>query len=275
MKKLTQEEIRAKQIQMLDYIDELCTRKNLTYYLAYGTLIGAIRHKGYIPWDDDIDLWILREDYDAFKEAIQAEKKYDFVDTESNPNFRLDFAKVVDTSVLINETGAKEKSTGLFIDIFPLDAFGDTQEEVKRNLKRISKRRKKFYFCNFSLKALDGSLVKRFIKFHIVVWHKFLLSFCSIPKVIKKYHKLLSETNKKYTKYIGYFDSPYQNPDKYVYEKEDFVVAKGWFEGKEYNIPKNYDAILTKFYGEYMTLPPVEEQKNHGLEAYSKEDLSE
>lgn len=275
MKKLTQKEIRTKQIEMLDYIADICEKNHLQYYLAYGTLLGAIRHKGYIPWDDDIDIWILRKDYDVFKMAIQKEKKYQFIDTESKPSFRLDFAKVVDENVIIYETGAKEKSSGLFIDVFPLDNFGDTLVEVKRNLKLISRKRKIFYFYNFSFRGLDGSFLKRVIKFFIVLFHKFVLCFFNKEKLIKKYHELLQNTSKKYTKYIGYFDSPYQDYNKYFYKNEDFDVAYGEFEGKTYAIPKNYDTILKKFYGNYMHYPPVEEQKNHGLEAYIKEDNSE
>lgn len=273
MRKLTMEEIRAKQLEMLDYIDALCRKNNLRYFLAYGTLLGAIRHKGYIPWDDDIDIWLLREDYDAFREAVLKEQRYKFVDTDTNSSFRLDFAKLADENIVLHEKGAKEASSGLFIDIFPLDNFGDTEEEVKKNLRLVSKKRKKFYFCNFSLNGLDGSFLKRYVKFHIVIFHKFLLLFNSPLKLIKKYHQLLQGLSQKYKKYVGYFDSPYQDANKYIYKREDFAEAKGIFEGKEYIIPANYDGILTKYYGDYMKLPPVSEQKNHGIEAYLKEEV--
>lgn len=271
MKKLTVEEIRNKQLEMLDYIDALCKKNNLKYFLAYGALLGAIRHKGYIPWDDDIDLWVFREDYDAFKQAIMKDNKYKFIDIYTSSTFRLDFAKVVDDTILLRESGAKEASSGLFIDIFPLDGFGNTKEEVLKNTKIISKQRKKFYFYNLSITSMGGSFLKKMIKLPVVLFHKFVLLFKNPRGLIQKYHETLRSLSNQYKNYVGYFDSPYHSYEEYIYKRECFKEAKGLFEGKEYSIPASYDELLTAFYGEYMKLPPEKARINHGIEAYLKD----
>ena len=117
MKKITPEEIKKIQLDLLIQFAEFCKKNNLYYCLAYGTLLGAIRHKGFIPWDDDIDVIMPRPDYEKFCKLV-AEKK---IATSLQNNSTYPFVKIIDTRTLVRERFAQKEEVGIWIDVFVLD----------------------------------------------------------------------------------------------------------------------------------------------------------
>ena len=133
-KELSKEEIKNIQMEILKSIHLFCVEHNLRYSLAYGTLLGAIRHKGYIPWDDDVDIMMPRPDYERFiKEYSNYESKYTVQTHINDPSYFLAFAKVYDnrTELVIFPT-----KTGVFVDVFPIDGLPDSEEETQRYYER-------------------------------------------------------------------------------------------------------------------------------------------
>ena len=136
MKELTQEELKEVQLQIMDYVDYFCRTNNINYTLACGSLIGAIRHGGFIPWDDDIDIHILRKDYIRFTEMWNAHKDvhpFELINIESGNNMGYPFGKIYDPKT-ITYIGNIER-TGVFIDVFPVDYVIDEEDYVERQSK--------------------------------------------------------------------------------------------------------------------------------------------
>lgn len=127
MKQLTVEDAKQIELEILNYIDTLCKKHNINYIINYGTLIGAVRHEGFIPWDDDIDLSMPREDYQRFINIFQKEKsKYKLLSLETDKNYFNNFIKITDsTTKIIDTRNTKTYESGIFIDIFPIDRFDD------------------------------------------------------------------------------------------------------------------------------------------------------
>ena len=122
--KIPSEEIKKIEISILDYIASVCEENNIGYYLAYGTLLGAIRHHGFIPWDDDIDIYMLREDYMKFIEIAKEHihHRYKLLSIYNDDDYYYEFAKVVDSNTKLKINNVKQiKKEGVWVDIFPLD----------------------------------------------------------------------------------------------------------------------------------------------------------
>lgn len=128
MQYLEKNEVKTIQLGILDYIDEICKKNNISYFLSYGTMLGAVRHKGMIPWDDDIDISLYREEYDKLISAINElnHKKYKILDFNNSTWYFHNFAALIDTSTLIKDNVKHKKhDTSIFIDIFPIETFDD------------------------------------------------------------------------------------------------------------------------------------------------------
>lgn len=255
MEKLTIAEIRAEQINILDTIAKFCDENNIRYFLCGGTLLGAVRHKGYIPWDDDIDLMMLREDYDRLEKEFQ-HKDMTFLSFTKYKDYEYPFAKVSDNHTILKETKytSKNKQMGVNIDIFPIDSMPNDNSKRKMFISRMTFIRKclrqKRY--RFERKRLDSIL--RFIA-------RIALSPISINSLCHKLTRMGSKYNDKNTDYKGITVWGYSHRE--VCKAELFKTSvKVEFEGKEYDAPVGYHEYLTNVYGNYMQLPPVHKQKS-------------
>ena len=270
MKKIEINDLKRIQLQILDYIDNFCKKNDIKYWLDSGTLLGAARHKGYIPWDDDIDIGMLRKDYEKFKKLfnINNTSNYKLHCIENDKNWYYPFGKILDENTIMYEPDKKSGiKSSVFVDLFVYDNAPDDDKE----LKRMYKKRNLFYKLN-TLQVSKHFVLPEKQKYNLLRYPIWLL-FQLFPRgyFIRKSIKNSKKYNNKNTKYIGNFSGSVQ---KIKCEKElfqDFIELE--FEGKMYPAPIGYKEWLTSFYGDYMKLPPKENQvSHHRFEAYYKDN---
>lgn len=256
MRQIGIEELKKLQIAALDVTTEFCDSHGIIYWLDGGTLLGAIRHGGYIPWDDDIDIGMLRPDFERFvKEFNGYNDRYAVKCIDIDPEFCYPFAKVLDNTTVIYEPDENGSKINVNIDIFVYDNAPDDDVKVKRSLKI-----RDFYRNTNQLRTMNnkpsGNLARQlFVRF---------LRLLLLPFPKNYFAKKMSSNAKRYNGHdtrrvgnlVGYM--PFCC-NRRVFDS--FIMHK--FEGKEYKIPVGYDEWLTEFYGDYMQLPPVEKRVSH------------
>lgn len=242
-----------------------CENNNLKYYACAGTCLGAIRHKGIIPWDDDIDVLMPREDYVKFVALKQKLYNSDYeIVSEGTPGYYLPFAKFVNKNTTIVETKDYPFVIGVFVDIFPLDLVDDSSraqfvfEKQKSIFGRYSMAIRK-YKLSVILKLMLRCHVRTFAKvcfysiFGTRLASKFLNKFFLLEKQMRCHQ------GDKCICYSGFYGF-----DKELCDRAWFGNGKKVsFEDFSIRVPQNYDAYLTHMYGDYMTPPPVEKQVSH------------
>ncbi len=253
------------QVSIVEDIDRICRENGLTYYMIGGTLLGAVRHKGFIPWDDDIDLVMYREDYDALISILQKKhsEKY-FVQTFNTDKhytryiakIRLNGTKMVES--YLENTKAH---SGIYVDIFPLD---QTKKDDGLGLKL----RGKIVRCLFAYKSVkhDAVVKKSGIKYlfsRILKWTTYIIPDSFINKL---FDYVCSKDNSKNCKYTTNFASHFKWK-KQMFKNEVFGEGcKLEFEGHMFNAPNEYLTILERLYGKnYMDIPSEEKRETHNI----------
>lgn len=265
MKELTLQEMKEIELEILKNFHSFCVENNIKYFLSHGTLLGAIRYKKFIPWDDDVDVLVPREDYNKIISLFRDNEKYRLFAYEKNKDYRFPYAKLCDMTTLKKETGMDNGiELGLDMDIFPLDSWDDDIEKAKKEVKSLSKAR--LYLGLSKLSKPDSvNPVKRFIKGIVMAYCKLQGSEYYVKKIIEG-----SKNNSQGSgRYLG-------NKAWCVYGERDILPAEIFsetaeieFEGHYFFAPKNYDAYLTCMYGDYLPEPPKEKQKtHHSFKAY-------
>lgn len=247
------------QIEILDEIVRICNENNLEYFLVGGTLLGAVRHQGFIPWDDDLDIAMNRKDYEKFLSLCKNElnDKYRLDCDKTNDKYWLTFAKIRKKNTLFLENSLDGIDTGkeIFVDIFPLD-------DIKKPFSVLN--RVRLIFVKI---VIDALFYKRGITKDINVCRrpkmtKFFSKF-SFKFLHKFQHKIVTLSNPKKSNYLVSFSGCYAYK-KEVFLKNDFYPTKTLkFEEKSYKVPNNYKKYLKNIYGDYMKLPPKNERVNH------------
>ena len=247
------------QIEMLDEIVRICQKHNLTYFLTGGSALGAVRHKGFIPWDDDIDLCMPRADYEKFIEICKTELKDDYYLDNGNTNkeFLQVFTKIRKKNTLFREKDLAhlKEHNEIFVDIFPFDNIKEkglilkfqvviTRAIIATLLCRVGAKKKEEFKRKYLITIFDN---------------------LSTENLQKLYKKVACMYNNKNTEHFTNFSSPYRY-DKEIFLKDKFLPTVDLeFEGKKYKCPKDYDYYLTKLYGDYMKLPPKDKMVNHSV----------
>lgn len=265
MKELSLQELKEIEFEILKMFDAFCKENNIKYYLSHGTLLGAIRYKKFIPWDDDVDLLIPREDYNRMLSLFKDNERYQLFAFEKNQKYRYPVAKLCDMTTRKDEYDYDNGvELGVDIDLFPLDAWDDDLEKAKKEVKYL--RKNMFCLGLTKLKKPDSiNPVKRFVKGIAMIFCKLFGSQHFIKKILKASHKEGQQGNN----YLGC-------KAWCVYGEKGIIPAEVFadtveieFEGEMFPAPAGWDIYLTCLYGDYLPEPPKEKQKtHHSFKAY-------
>lgn len=260
---LTIKEIHEGTLIILKKIIEICDAIHVDYYLAYGTLLGAVRHEGFIPWDDDLDIMMKRKDYDYFLEYCDKheEELYPFrlMNYHNTKGYPFAISRFCDLRYRMEVDNGTDCGMGMFIDVYPLDGLGN---KLNKNFIKMTDLRKKILSLglHYSQKGCfvpkTGNFLKRF-------WRK---AFCIYAQTVGTEHFInsLEKIAARYTiedsKYISC--TIWQTTVPYKKEWFNSSVELN-FEGIKTKAPKGYHKILKQGYGDYMKLPPKEKRVPH------------
>lgn len=261
MKELTNQDIKDVSLQILIDIHEFCIENNIRYSLAYGTLIGAIRHKGFIPWDDDVDILMPREDYDRFFKTYKSKNGYVGSAPQTNDSYMF-FGRVYDTKKTSSKPWRPQgtlENTGVWIDVFPIDVMPDDRLEYERDVRSFIRLYDRVHMkreCMISFSEMGGNplrIAKLAVKKIMTMNLNLVSAISSFDKGIEAY----AGKNSLYKGFMANNMEVFQErlPSS-IYEK--FIPAE--FEGRQFMILAEYDAYLRNFYGDYMQFPPEEKR---------------
>ena len=267
-KELSPEQFRKMQLVELDMLvefDRVCRKNNIRYVLFGGSLLGAVRHKGYIPWDDDADIGMLREDYNLFKQHI-SEMNPDicyFQDHETDTEYRWGYGKLRRTGTKYVRVGQEHLKckTGIFVDIFPMDDIPlSVPGQILQNLH-----------CFCLRKILWSEVAKVNLKGFWKLWFT-LLSKISVDVPFRGYDRYAKKSKNSTPNRVRCLSFPATGT---LYKKnplsERYGMPKSWFidrseylfEGKMFYSSRDYDTVLKYIYGDYMKLPDSKGREQH------------
>lgn len=251
------------ELKMLVKFDELCKKHNIPYTLAGGTMIGAVRHKGFIPWDDDVDVYVLRDDFnkmrDAFPKELQGTKIF-YQDHKTDKNYYYQFDKLRMNDTVFKETFLENHKInhGVFIDIFPIDYIPNNvilrfSQYVEYRLMRL------ILMCKYiNLDARKGK--KRYVAFIV----RMLFFRVNLDKLYHRSERIAQRylKNKSECKFVRNLNSLGSDGIKETYPLKYFKKFKKIeFESNLLSISVYYDRMLKMIYGDYMEIPPKSERK--------------
>lgn len=262
---LSSAQIKMEEISILNKIVDVCKSYKLRYYLAYGTLLGAVRHSGFIPWDDDIDIFMPYCDFLKLEEIFRNDSDYGFQSYFTDSNYCSDYGKVFSKKIIIKEDNVIVPTKGLFVDVFPLFPFGCEKIEAEKVFKKAGKIKKFFSFSNVKYSKINSfhSILKNIFLFI----NRFRFFVLGKRRIMKKFFSIFNNISYENSKYVGYL-SGYRkfSKTKSFFSKELFEnTSKYIFENAVYDSIADYDYFLSNYYYNYMELPPDSERKSHSI----------
>lgn len=273
MKEITLREEQLIELNILKEFAQFCDQNDLRYFLDSGTLIGAIRHHGFIPWDDDIDVCFLREDYEMFKELAKKNNYYlnSYLKVELEDESFYPYLKVVDTrTVLIEYPHTNPLETGIYIDIFPKDGLMSLDGKEKARAEKVQRLNTRAWIGSFTLGRLKraGTPKNRILAAAIKA---------AIPNPEQYKQKAISLAKKYNGMNCPYVSSIVCSGLTGSVPIECFAEqVEVSFEGLTFKAPVGYDTYLRSLYsGDYMTPPPPGKRKTHETIVYWKEGYGE
>ena len=267
MRKVTFDEYKRIVLDIFRRIDAICRKENIEYCLFYGALIGAVRHGGFIPWDDDIDLLMVRKEYDRLRDYIVTHPEYNlnFIDISTNPKTIYPFAKVCDVRTVDSDRDFIDvEGYGAFVDIFPYDYLPEDKKEREKLMRRGKRLNRLTSISARKMPAARNISLKKRIRGFAAFGISQILRPSSF---VKKIDALGRKSNETRTRLIG----TVRNPKNVFPVDWIFPSGKVMFEGYEFSCPRDIDRCLTKRYGDYMTLPPESERKSHAITCWIKD----
>ena len=265
-KYLSLEEYHAVLFDMLKQVDSICHAERLRYFLSGGTLLGAIRHRGFIPWDDDIDLMMPRPDYEIFLKRAEKRlpKRYILAFPDRTKDYSQPWIRIFDTRVAVDDSGMQRTLTrSLFVDIFPIDGLPSNRTLSNLCFKRVRAwdillkcARRKALYPDERLKWLKKPMMA-------------LTRVRPLPKYAVSLNKSARRCSFERAHYAGVLATTHYGSR----ERMPVEVFRGSvqvpFEGGFFPAPIGYDTYLSRLYGDYMQLPPEEKRvSEHNLHAY-------
>lgn len=251
-------------LSILKNVQLFCEKNSIKFYVAYGTLLGAVRHQGFIPWDDDIDIIMLREDYNNFVNSYR-DSRFECIAFENN-RFYVPYAKVIDPQTkIVSETVISKEPLGIGIDIFPIDYLSDDKIEAQRIKNGFTI---DYTFLRYSLfnninELKDKSVLKEIVYY---ISRAFGFSYW-VRRYKNRVIKYTTIEKKKYCALLPLINSG----AKPIFNSEIFDKLSSYkFEDTLVPSVEDYDQFLSTVYGDYMTIPPVEKRITHENNAYYK-----
>jgi lipopolysaccharide cholinephosphotransferase len=270
MKEMTLQDVQAVSLNIMKHLHDFCMQHNIKYSLGFGSLIGAIRHKGFIPWDDDMDIVMMREDFERFCKIYEDDPEFKLF-SYNRGNTYAAMARLCEMQMTSVKTGSPlfTEPTGVWIDIFPLDSVDNDKDVFFSKIEAIKDIQRKVFCCRKQMREWRG--VKSMVHIRSFVdWglhHR--KAWKNINMLIKQQNDLCVSFADHDSKMMSLLAFP-------AYIERDFSpkcvfdeVIDAPFEDNQFKIMKGYDKWLTIIYGDYMTPPPVEMQKrSHSIHKY-------
>ena len=264
MTELTIEEQKEICKGILKRFDTVCKENTLKYSIAYGTLLGAVRHGGFIPWDDDIDVNMPREDYEKLLALEYEDESFKVLSYRYCKNYYYTFSKMIDKRTYIDEPQRGEKNMGIFIDIFPVDYVGDIKNEAPKNVEKGMKNSEIWLRLGSNINTNRGFTPKYIAKL------AFRLATLPIRKsLLYRYDTEFSKIPK--SEYCANYQLNFYGMKECFKSSlwDDIIYIP--FEDIEVAAYRDYDSYLSCVFGDYMTPPPKEDRvSTHPFKAYKK-----
>ena len=263
-RQLNEDEIKDLELGVMDYIHNLCEKENINYSLAYGTLLGAVRHKGYIPWDDDVDISLKRDEYDKLYQAVLRDNDpiYKVVSWENDSRYPYPFYRVYDArTVYENNYIENDIDLGICVDVFPFDYYAD----VNKEMVKLDTYRRLSVYTLYGIHSKNAGL-KNIVRYLLVL----VFRLTRVKTWNKKMNLLSMQANDNDS--IDYLMENKRTSTKFEKTLLDKVMDSP-FEDRIYKIPEASHQILSAIYGDdFMEIPPVEKRVKHDdFVAYIKE----
>ena len=263
-RQLNEEEIKEVELGVMDYIHNLCQKENINYSLAYGTLLGAVRHKGYIPWDDDVDISLKRDEYDKLYQAVLRDNDpiYKVASWENDARYPYPFYRVYDArTVYENNYIENDIDLGICVDVFPFDYYAD----VNKEMAKLDTYRRLSVYTLYGIHSKNAGL-KNIIRYLLVL----VFRLTRVKTWNKKMNLLSMQANDNDS--IDYLMENKRTSTKFEKTLLDKVMDSP-FEDRTYKIPEASHQILSAIYGDdFMEIPPIEKRVKHDdFVAYIKE----
>lgn len=263
----TLRQIQMIQLEMLTEVDRICKKCGIQYNIIAGTLLGAVRHGGYIPWDDDADVALLRPEYEKFRQAVKTEldtTRFYFQDHRRTKGYRWGYGKLRRKNTLFLREYQEHMpyKQGIFIDIFPLDGVPDNY--ILRSMKNFE--------C-FCVRKILWSKVGQVAERNVLKrqWYK-LLAQIPEDRIWSYYNRMVVQAGRKRTRMVRILTFPTPNSEYGYYRNWYENSTDTMFEGKIFQGIKDYDSYLSFKFGEYMELPPLEKRKTHPVSSLKLPD---
>ena len=254
-------EIQGRLLEILTWFDAFCRENGLRYYALGGTLLGAVRHKGFIPWDDDVDVGMPRKDYERLARLMGNDIHDGYIlETEysADPKYCYPFAKLYDTGTTLIEHVSTGLKRGLFLDVFPLDGLGNGERPDMRHFRKI-RNRNAFYLARVTSVRKGRSALKNLA----VVLAKAIPDRIADNTVLRqKLSRICTEYDFDDSEWAGsLLEDLWENG---IVRRKIFGIPKEYcFEGRPILGPEYADEFLTALFGDWRQLPPEEERIEH------------
>lgn len=262
MTELSLNEVKEIAFQILIHFKSFCEKNDIRYFLSNGTLLGAIKYRQFIPWDDDIDVFVVREDYEKLIRLYDDSKEYCLFARERNGDFCYPFAKLCDMRTRKKEVNINNRvELGVDIDIFPLDVFPNDISQAKKQVNEINSIIEQLNFAKLKFNS-GKNIFCTVIKNVIILFNKIITA----EKHLNKIERIVScgDDNAEMV-FCGCLVWP-------IYGEREIIPAEVFsdtieveFEGEKFPAPIGYDIYLRSLYGDYEQDPPLEKQKTHHL----------